>query len=204
MESEKSALSLKWNAFQDWLLEQEWFQTLKVKWDALDSQSQLYAKVGGISLISLIALILLISSGWSARSLREEYLEKLSLISTLQSANDELKSLRDSNQGLAAASSGGPWPEYFESTAAQAGLAPGSVEVSPPTSSPAIPGESLQETLFELKLKQVSIKKVVKYAFQLETGSRPVKLRHLTIDTGGDPSGHMDAILSVSGFTHGK
>jgi len=72
------------------------------------------------------------------------------------------------------------------------------------TASPEKAGESSEqtkETLVDLNLKHVSIKQVVNFAVALESGARPVKLRNLQIDTKADPTGYMDATLSVSGFT---
>ena len=60
--------------------------------------------------------------------------------------------------------------------------------------------DQAKEAMFDLKLKHVTIRQVVRYAFFLESGGKPVKLRNLTIDTKGDPSGYLDATLAVSGF----
>ena len=47
----------------------------------------------------------------------------------------------------------------------------------------------------------MNIKQVVRYAASLESGSRPIKLRNLLIDTKTDPSGYLDATLALSAFT---
>ncbi len=47
----------------------------------------------------------------------------------------------------------------------------------------------------------MNLKQLVQYAFTLENGTRPVKLRHMTVDTGEDPSGYLNATLSVSTFS---
>ena len=66
---------------------------------------------------------------------------------------------------------------------------------------PGASGEVAKESLFDLSLKKVSIRQVVKLAYFLESGSQPVKLRNLSIDTNADASGYLDATLSVSTFT---
>ncbi len=184
----------------DWLGEQEWFQQLKGKWEELDPQSRLYVKAGAASGSVLLFFILVLSAVWSVHSLKNELAEKTELLSQIQSANDELRRLRDETAGAAAAGAQqtGPWPAYFESVGTGAGLDKATLTVS--GEKPGATSDQAKEGLYDLGLKHVSIKQVVRFAFGLENGARPVKLRNLSIDTHADPEGYMDATLAVSAF----
>jgi hypothetical protein len=185
------------------LNEQEWFQQLRAKWDELDSQSRTYIKAGAGGAAALFVVILSLSAIWSARKLRNELAEKSDLLHLVQSANDELRRLREATPGAGAGGRPGeqpaaPWAPFFESTAATAGVDKAALSVSPEKAGATT--DLAKESLFDLQLKRVNIKQVVRYAFYLENGARPVKVRNLTIDTKADPAGYMDATLAVSAF----
>ena len=72
-------------------------------------------------------------------------------------------------------------------------------EVSPEKAGPAL--DQAKEALFDIRLKHVSLKQVIRFAFALESGARPVKVRNFSVDTKADPVGYMDASLAVSGFS---
>ena len=69
---------------------------------------------------------------------------------------------------------------------------------------PGNPSELAKEALIDLTLKKINIKQAVRYAFNLEHGARPVKLRNLSIETKSDNPGYVDAVLAVSAFTPAK
>lgn len=189
----------------DWLNDQSWFQELRAKWDELDAQSRLYLKGAAAGAAGLLVLSVLLSSLWSVRSLRNEFAEKSELLNTLQNATTELRRLRETS----AAGAGGPgtteggeagaWPAFFESVAAQTGIAKESLTVS--TASSGASSEQTKELLYDLTVKKANIRQLVRFAFQLEGADRPVKLRNLALDTQAGASGYLDAVLSVSAFT---
>jgi len=193
------------NSASDWLNEQEWFGQLKTKWEELDTQSRLYVKAGGLAGGLLLLLMFVLSAVWSVHSLKTELAEKTELVTSIQSASDELRRLREETASSPAASSAtaapagnGTWSSYFETVGSTAGLDKTMLTVS--SDKPGATSEQAKESLYDLSLKHVSIKQVVRYAFGLENGTRPVKLRNLLIDTHADPQGYMDATLAVSAF----
>lgn len=194
----------------DFLSDQAWVQELKTKWDELDPQSRMYLKFacagGGV----LLVFFILLSSLWSVHSLKSELLEKRALLTMVQNATEELRKLKETTAGAglssAAASgsadttSGTPgWNPYFETTAGSAGVDKASLTIQGEKAGAS--SDQSKEHLFELGLKHVSIKQIVRFAFMLESGSRPVKLRNMTIDAKGDRTGYLDATLAVSAFT---
>jgi hypothetical protein len=186
------------------LNEQVWFQQLKSKWDELDPQSRLYLRYAATAGAMLLAVGLVFSSWLSVRGLKKELAEKNDLLVLIQSANDEMRRLKDAVPRAATGGRPGetpdaPWPAYLESTASTAGIDKSVLTVGAEKAGAS--SDQAKESLIDLQLKRVSIKQVVRYAFYLENGARPVKLRNLAIDTQGDPEGYMNATLSVSAFS---
>jgi hypothetical protein len=195
----------QWKAqIVDQLQDQQWYQEGRTKWEELDPQSRTYLKFGGAGALAVAAMFLVFSAYLSVRSIRTELTDKNDLINVIQSANDEMRRLKESTPG---ASQGGrpgeddkaPWPQYLESTAGSAGIDKASLTIS--NEKAGATTDMAKETLMDITVKHVNIKQVVRYAFSLENGARPVKLRNLSIDTKNDPSGWIDASLSISGFT---
>lgn len=208
-----SRLGQWWASTLESLNEQQWFQELRGKWEELDAQSQLYVKAGSLGFLMLLLLLWVGSFIYSVYSYKSQVREKTELLSLLQSSNDELKRLR-MGAALPAGESPNdtaPWPAFFEGIGSQAGVdkanltvsAEKSVTPAAPTgaASKDAPPELAKESLFELSLKKVSVRQVIRMAFSIENSPRPVRLRNLTIDTQADPEGYMNATLHVSAFT---
>jgi hypothetical protein len=199
----KSKISEWMDSLSSWLEEQEWFQQLQAKWEELDPQSRLYLQFAGAGGGLVLLLIGMLSFYWSVRSTRDELMSKSELLSMLNSATDELRTLQASNSSLNAAAAGNePWPAYFENMAGSFGITKDSIQVSEPKSGPS--SDVTKETLFEITMKKINIHQAIRLAQGLEAGNRPVKLRNLTIDTQPDLSGYLDATLSVSAFALNK
>jgi hypothetical protein len=186
----------------DFLEGQEWYTQLKAKWEELDPQSRMYLQIAGAVSVVLLVLLLMLSAVWSVHSARKELSDKNDLLTLINSANDELKRLQAGAipQQIPATQETGPWQVYFEGIASQAGLDP-KTNLTVGTEKPGNNTEVAKESLYDLALKHVSIRNVVRVVFSLDSGSRPVKIRNLSIDTKADPDGYMDATLSVSAFT---
>lgn len=181
------------------LQDQTWYQQIKSKWEELDPQSRTYLTFAGIGIVALGALGGVLLSVLSVQSLKSELTEKHDLLNAIQGANDEMRKLRESVPSVAqGGDEGGDWKTYFETKGGTAGVSKDILTVSEERSG----GESEmgRESLFDISLKKVSIRQVVRMAFHLENGGRPVKLRALSIDTQMDPAGYMNATLSVSAF----
>jgi type II secretory pathway component PulM len=193
-------MELKLDSVVDLLNEQEWFQQVKAKWDELDPQSRLYLKVAGLVAGVLLFLYLILSSLWGVHSLKRDLAAKTELLSMIDNANEEIRRLRESGATALTSDIGATsWSDYFDSTATASSIDKGIMTVS--SSKPGTGGDVAKEELFDLSLKKANIRQVIKLAYNLENGMRPVKVRSISIDTGADPSGFLDATLSVSAFT---
>jgi hypothetical protein len=197
------------NKFTDFISEQEWFQELKTKWEELDPQSRGYLQLAaaGASLMGAFAFLFMFM--WNVYRLRNELTEKRTLLTTIQAAHDEISRLKDTvpHSGLSTADTSplsssddsNPWTAHFESLASSAGLEKTSISVTGEKNGAS--SDQSKEVLFDLSLKNVSIKQVIRYMASLETGARPVKVRNLTLDTHPDLTGYLDAHMAVSGFS---
>jgi hypothetical protein len=208
MESNKGRIGQFFSGLAERITEQAWYQQAKAKWwDDLDPQSRGYLQkafwIGGALLIASVV----IGSIWSVRSLKAELNEKTELLTQIQSASEELRRTRDAGGGGMDTDSG-PVSGYLESQAQGAGIDRGAVAVGEERS--ASPGggkkddPGTKESFVDVTLKKVNIKQVVRYAHALENGSRPIKVRSLSIDTEPDLSGYMNATLALSAFKTGN
>lgn len=185
----------------DRLNEQVWFQQLKQKWEELDPQSRNYLKYSMLGGGILAGLILVLVAGFQVRGLSKELAEKAELLTLIQNANDELRRLKESGAAPPAPETAAqPWPAYFETAAGNAGIERPSLSVQP--EKPASGTSDLaKESIMEINLKKIGIRQLARFAFFVENGGRPVKLRNLTIDTHGEATGFMDATVTVSAFS---
>lgn len=198
MESNK--LGQWMDSLRDALADQPWFQSLKAKWDELDPQSRTYLKLASAGGALVLTVAVAGSFVWNVSKLKRELAEKNELLGMIQSANDEMRRLKESNASVGmAASAAEPWPPYFTGLAASAGIAKESLTLSEEKKGAG--SEQVKESLIDIGVKHANIRQITRLAFSLENGARPVKLRNLLIDTKDDPAGYMDATLSVSAFT---
>ena len=193
MENKFSELFSK---LSEWLSGQEWFQQLRGKWDDLDPQSRLNLQIGAVAGTVLLIGFVIVNSFYSAHALRKELADKNDLLHLIQTANDELRSAKD------LAHIGGEtinWPVYLQSVATGAGIDAASLNVSSEKSLTTT--DTTSESVIAVTAKHINIKQAVRYAFMIENGGKPVKLRNLLVDTKSDPSGYVDATYSLSAFT---
>ncbi|HLD99898.1 MAG TPA: hypothetical protein VJB59_06550 [Bdellovibrionota bacterium] len=198
----KAALSRWLSNAGDYISEQAWFQQIKSKWDEFDQQSKTYLRLGFMAGVVLLVLAIVMSSMAGVYRLKKELRTKSDLLRVIESANDELKRLQGvTSRASGAASTQGPWSAYVESTAGNYQIDRSALTISPEKPAPSSSGSEVKETLLDITLKHVNIRQVILFAFGLESGPRPVKLRNLQIDTKNDPSGYMDATFSISAFS---
>ena len=193
-----------WEKISQSIAEQPWAQEFKGKWDEIDAQSKLYIKVAAGALGVCLLIFATLSSMWNVHKLKQELAEKRNLLTMIRNSTEELRKLQDSLPASAAAKSeskdaSGPWTPYFETLASNAGLEKANYSIS--SEKQGTSSDQSKEALFDIDLTHVNIKQVINLAVALENGQRPSKIRNMNITTKGDPTGYMDATLSVSGFT---
>lgn len=180
------------------LSEEQWYQEAKAKWEELDPQSKLYVKLGSAAAAMLAVLWVVIGSVVSVYGLKSDMAERNELLNLVTAAGEEMRDLKTAGRSAGTPGRKPNWKAFFESSAGTAGVDAKSLDVS---------GEKkgqdegkTEEALYTLSLKRVNIRQVVRFAFQLENGNDPVKVRNLKIVTDG-AEGYVDATLAVSAFT---
>ena len=182
---------------------QVWYQQIKAKWEELDPKSKAYLRLASVGIALLLVVMAIMSSIWSVHQLKNELADKRGLLSSIQAANEEIDQLKEqlpAQPGVGKADKdSGPWAAYLESVANTLGLDKSSFTIL--SEKAGVSGEQAKESHFEIALRHVNLKQIVRYAFTLESGSRPTKLRNLIIETKLDASGYLDATLSLSAYT---
>lgn len=189
----------KLSRISDWLQEQVWFQELKGKWEELDSKKRnyiFYGVTGGLALVAIIFIITVVTGVYSKKT---DIAKKAELLEMLQNASQEIQKLR-SFGGFSAQPDGQKinWESHFSATAETAGIPQSSITTSKPKQ--GAKGTITEESLYDVQVKHVNIKQIIRYALKLESGRHPIKLRNLSIETDG-AEGYMDAKLAISAFT---
>lgn len=184
----------------EWLDSQVWFQQIKQKWDELDAQVQQIVKLAGIAAGILLSVLILGVWSLSVRSLKNEISEKHMLLSQMRGAQQEMRVLREINQG--ALSQGGTWSNYAQQILAQTGIATENISLGDEHAldSPEISADLAKRTLIEVSLKKINVRQLVKATFALEHGARPARVKKIVVDAEPDLSGYLSATLLVSTF----
>jgi hypothetical protein len=223
MENE-SRFGRMFQTLSDKIQDQTWFQQGKVKWDELDARAKMAVKYT-LLIGSAVGLTGLVGTSlYSVAAQKREIEEKLGLIQKIQSAQEELKRLKDVTTRF---NGGGdqPWSQFLQEKATPAGIDPSAVQVGTETvvaSGAAAPAPSAkspkgskdakdkdpaptsaagpEETVVEATLKKINVRQLTKYLQEIENGGRTVKVRRLQVDTHPDESGYLDATVVVSAF----
>lgn len=200
VEKLKTQLLELWEKIQ----QQPAYQQLKSSWEELDPLLRFRIQLGAGALSALALIVFTISSLWSVRSIRHDLKERDALTQQLQSAAEELSRLRSERPGGSGNmdQDDGAWPVYFQALAARAEVDKAQLNVSAEKKGADALG--LKEFLYDLSLKKSNLRQVIRLAFELENGARPVKVRNLLVDTKQDPEGYMDATFSISAFQIAK
>ncbi len=219
MENE-STFGRMFQGFSDKIQDQVWYQQGKAKWDERDARAKMaikYASLigGGALLIGLVG-----SSVYSVADQKHEIDEKLGLVQKIQSAQDELRRLREVTAQFNGAGDQ-PWGQFITAKAMPAGIDPSTLtivseiviaanaaattkDVRGKSKDPkdAAPPSSAgpEETVVEAGIKKINVRQLAKFLHEIENGGATVKVRKLQIDTHPDESGYLDATVVVSAF----
>lgn len=182
MENE-SRFSQMLRSFSDKIQDQGWFQQLKAKWDELDARAKVALKYTLLLGSSVLTVGFVGTNLYDVAVKKHDIDERLALIGKIQSAQDELKRLKDVTSRL----SGGneqPWGEFLKAKAESSGFDSSIVQVvsekivsasaAPPSKdsrntkdskTPApVPGiTGPEETVVESAIKHVNVRQLIKF-----------------------------------------
>jgi len=182
---------------QEKLETQVWFQEIMTKWDEMDPKVRKNLSLSIVGGGFLIFFISCFSFYWSVRNAEKDLYQKQSIIQMLQTSAEEMRSLRASRIGGSSIESGG-WTEYFSDLAQMSRLDREKMLIGEAKMLPS--KNSVQEFIYEISFKKITISQLKDYAYSIEHGTRPVKIRNLEVDTEMNPEGYLSAKISVSAF----
>ncbi len=176
--------------------EQEFYQQLQAAYHQLSSEQQGYVKWGATGLGFLALFFLIFSMINSANGARDEYFEHQELARVVSDASDELRRLKGQSSGIAP-SGDQNWKSILTSRVTAQGVPAESLEIV--KESPGASQNVLQESLLELKLKNIPLRPLVQILAQMEQGNPPMKLKGIAIESGAE-EGKLSAKINVSGY----
>lgn len=182
----------------DWLNDQEWYQELKMRWDALSSEQKQYARLGGLAGAFALVGFFFYSVMTTLGSVRSDFEEKEGLLRMVEKAQQERADLKRRTGTHSLSEADNPnWNQYFQQTASTSGIESSALNIESPKSGKS--SALSKELLYQIKVNHVGIRQLQKFLFYLETGRNPIKLRNLQILTQ-DAEGYLNARVAVSAF----
>lgn len=179
----------------------EAYQQIRGKYDELDSQTKLYVNLGAVAGTVLFVFLTLVVSMAKLNGLKNDINEREELIGYLQRSSDQIKQLKAQQASTRGLDTSSPLSQFVSNVATSNRIDPSKVEVS--SERPGVaPDKDTLETLLDIKLNQVNLRQITQFLFALtdQGSARGLNIKDLTVDTKGDPSGWMDANLTVAAY----
>jgi hypothetical protein len=176
--------------------EQEFYQQLQASYQQLSAEQQTQLKWGSAGIGFLVLFWLIFSVIKASNGAREEYYEKQEMARVINDASDEIRRLKGQSSGIVS-SGGKDWKSIIEQRGTSIGIPRESLEVTKEGAGASL--NVIQESLLELKLKNVQLRPLVQFLTQIEQGSPPMKLKGLQIETGAE-EGKLSARVNLSGY----
>lgn len=192
------------SAFSDTLVrikDSEAYQQLAARWDELDDQKRFSIQLGAVALFFIGILTSVFGSIASLNNLKRTIEERESLIGYLQTSAEEIKrykalSLADMNTAAAM----NALPVLAEAVIKLANIETSHVQIG--SEQDGTEDKKSKEKLLEVKFNQINLRQLVKFMhhFADQGKAKSVYVKSVTIDTKEDPSGYMDAVVTIAGF----
>lgn len=183
--------------FFETVRESEAFQQIKGKYDELDSQAKVYVNLGALAAVILLIVLSVLIGMAKVNGLKSEIEEREELIGYLQRSADTIKQLR-AQQSASNADTSSPLPTFVENVLSRAGLDRGKAEIG--AEHPGAEEKDSVEMLLDVKLNQVNLRQLSQFLFQVteQGAARGLNVKDLVVDTKGDPSGWLDASVTIA------
>lgn len=177
--------------------ESEAYQQVKAKYDELDGQSKLYVNLGALAAVVLLVFLSVLIGMAKVNGLKSEIEGREELIGYLQRSADSIKQLK-AQASASNVDTTSPLPAFVENVIQRAGLDRGKAEIG--AEHPGAEEKESIEMLIDVKLNQINLRQLSQVMFQMtEMGAaRSLNIKDLLVDTKGDPSGFMDATVTVA------
>lgn len=184
---------------KDKIQDSEIYQDLKGKYDELDVQTKLYINIGSLALLLLFILGSVLSGISKVNSLKREIDDREELIGYLQKSADTIKQYKSQNQDLNA-DSASPLDQWAEGIITMSRIDKSRVEIGQERT--GTEDKESKEVLVDLKLSQINLRQLTRLLFQFtdQGKSRNLNVKDLNIDTKADPTGYLDASVTIATY----
>ena len=185
--------------FFDKVRESDVYHQIKSKYDELDSQAKVYVNLGGVAALALVVLLTVFVGLAKVNGLKSRINENEETIGYLQRSADTIRQLK-AQQSTTLGDVSSPLPTLIDMALQRAGLDPAKADIG--AEHPGAEEKESVEMLLDVKLEQVNLRQLSQFLFVLtEQGSaRKLNIKNLVVDTKNDPSGWLDASVTVAAF----
>lgn len=190
----------KLNKLLETIRDSEAFQQIKGKYDELDSEAKLYVNLGAVALVVFLVFMTLLLSMAKLNRMKSEINDREELIGYLQRSSDQIRQLKAQQTSSRAADVTSPLPTLIGNVVSNVRIDEAKVEVG--TERTGTQDKESMEQLVDVKMTQVNLRQINQFLFSLteQGAARGLNIKDLIIDTKGDPSGWMDASMTVASF----
>lgn len=184
----------------DAIRDSEAFQQVKGRYDELDSQAKLYVNLGAVALVVFFVFFTILLGMAKLSRMKSDINEREELIGYLQRSSDQIRQLKAQQSASRGVDTTSPLPEFVGNVLMAAKIAEDKAEIGQERT--GAQDKETVEALLDVKLSQVNLRQITQFLFTLtEQGSaRSLNIKDLTIDTKSDPSGWMDAAVTISSY----
>lgn len=181
----------------------EAYQQIKAKYDELDSQTKLYVNLGAVAGVVFVIFLSMVIGMAKLRGMKSDLDDREELIGYLQRSADQIKTLRaaqNSSHGSDLSSPLGQFVTNVLVSMATTRIDPTKVDVG--SEKPGEQDKDSVETTLDVKMTQVNIRQITNFLFELtqQGSARGLNVKNLSIDTKGDPSGWMNATMTLATY----
>jgi hypothetical protein len=177
------------------------YNQFKTKYDELDSQAKLYVNLGAVAAVVLFIFFTILYGMAKVNGLKSDINEREELIGSLQRSSDQikqLKALQQNQRGNADASAA--LPAFVDNVLQNSALDRSKADVSPERN--GAEEKDTHEILVDIKLTQINLKQLTRFLYTLtdQGATRNLNIKDLNVDTKGDPTGWIDATVTVASY----
>lgn len=180
--------------------ESEAFQQLKAKYDELDGQTKFYVNIGALAAAVLLVFISVLTGIIKVNGLKSDLNEKEELVGYLQRSADTIRQLRAQQQAAHGSADMSSLPGFITTTMENSGIPADKAEVGKEQA--GVEDKETKESFVDVKLSQINLRQLTRFLFNLthQGGAKSINVKDLAVDTKGDPSGYIDAVVTVASY----
>lgn len=189
----------KLDKFFDKIRESDAYHQIKSKYDELDSQAKVYVNLGAVAIVAFLVLFSVLFCLTKVNGLKSRINENEELIGYLQRSADTIKQLK-AQQNATNGDISSPLPALVDDVLNRTGLDPAKAEVG--AEHPGVEEKESVEMLVDVKLTQINLRQLSQFLFAMtqQGAARKLNIKNLVVDTKNDPSGFLDATVTVAAF----